>query len=77
MIHDWDQVENKDFKSDCILGFFRNHPIEDPSTAGQKFGILTAVKNYELFPLRYEENHGRRWAHFRAATKEEVEARTL
>ena len=69
----WDITENSDFRSDCILGYFRNHDTDDISRLGEKFGMLTAVK---ASSPRYEENYGRRWNHFRAATIEEVRVRT-
>ncbi len=74
---DWDTVKNEDFKSDCLLGFFRNHPIDDPSRLGERFGCLTAVKSESgLGGARYEESYHRRWEHFRLATREEIQART-
>ena len=72
----WDVVENKDFE-DCLLGYFRNHPVDNPSRLGEKFSILTAVKDLSVCPdgRRYEENYGQRWMHFRPATEEEVKTR--
>jgi hypothetical protein len=78
MNHTWDLVQNSDFKSDCILGFFRNHSPSDVSRMGERFGILTAVKYKEIKDgARYEENYSRRWLHFRPATEWEVEERTI
>lgn len=71
----WDCISNADFRSDCILGFFRNHDPSDPSSLGEVFGMLTAVKSECFWEYRYEECFGRRWRHFRAATQVEVAIR--
>ncbi len=73
-IMDWDVVENGNFGSDCLLGFFRNNFSE----IGEKFGCLTGVRSVTICPdARYEENYNRRWKHFRLATREEIQARTI